>query len=353
MQFKPDKLTPSERMEAILTRQKPDRVPFIPFMHGFCPRNVGYPVAAMYEDAEKSFWSQVWTQRQYDYDGSPLYGYASYGGWEFGGGIEFPRSEWEQAPVVTRFPVQTEEDVWNLKSPDVKMAGSHPIIMEFSKLQAKMGMPVTGTSEGAFTTAGNICGVDQLCKWMIKKPEVAHRLLRVVTDFLVQTEHYWVKTFGAEKILAFIAEPTASNQLISPKQFEEFVLPYNKELQETILDMGIKHIFCHICGEQNLNLPHWAKIPMGDPGIVSFGHEVDLEVAGKYFPHDIIAGNVEPAVLQSGTADQVYELCQIAIGKGRKCPGGFVLMAGCEFPVMAPPYNLWIMRKAIDDFGWY
>ncbi|MFC1995832.1 uroporphyrinogen decarboxylase family protein [Chloroflexota bacterium] len=353
MQFKPNKLTPSERMEAIMSRRKPDRVPFIPFISGFCARNVGYPVSVIYEDAEKSFWSQVWTQRQYDYDGGPLYGYASYGGWELGGDIKFPRSEWEQAPVVTRFPVVTEEDVWKLQLPDVKTAGSHPIIMEFSKLQAKMDMPVTGMFEGVFLASGNTCGVAQLCKWMMKKPEVAHHLLHVVTDFLVQTVHYWVKTFGAEKILAFTAEATASNQLISPKQFEQFVLPYHKELHDAILDMGIKHIFCHICGEQNLNLPHWAKIPMGDPGIVSFGHEVDLETAGKYFPNDIIAGNVEPAIIQSGTADQVYELCRIAIDKGRKCPGGFVLMGGCEVPVMAPPYNIWIMRKAIDDFGWY
>ena len=353
MQFRPNRLTPSERMEAIMARRKPDRVPFIPFVSGFCARNVGYPVSVIYEDAEKSFWSQVWTRNQYDYDGGPFYGYASYGGWEFGGDIKFPRSEWEQAPVVTRFPVQTEEDVWNLKPPDVKTAGCHPIVMEFSKLQAKMGVAVIGIFEGAFLTAGNICEVDRLCKWMIKKPEVAHHLLRVVTDFLIQTAHYWVKTFGAEKILAFTCEATASNQLISPKQFEKFVLPYHKELHESILDMGIKHIFCHICGEQNLNLPHWAKIPMGDPGIVSFGHEVDLETAGKYFPNDIIAGNIEPAIIQNGTADQVYDLCRIAMEKGRKCPGGYVLMGGCEVPVMAPPYNIWIMRKAINDFGWY
>jgi len=353
MQFKPDKLSSPERMGAILTHQKPDRVPFIPFIFGFCARNVGYPTAAVYEDAEKSFWSQFWTQMQYDYDGSPLYAYASQGGWEFGGDIKFPRTEWEQAPTVARFPVETEEDVWNLKVPDVKTAGSNPLMMEFSQIQAKIGMPITVQLGGAFVDAGNICEVGKLCRWMVKKPEVAHRLLRVANDFLIQTAHYWVKTFGAEKILAFTGEPTAANQIISPKQFEQFALPYYQELHGEVINMGVKHIFCHICGEHNLNLPHWAKVPMGDPGIVSFGHEVDIETAAKYFPNDIIAGNVEPAVIQSGTADEVYELCRIAIEKGRKCPGGYVLMAGCELPVMAPSYNIWIMRKAINDFGQY
>lgn len=74
------------------------------------------------------------------------------------------------------------KDVWNLKAPDVKTAWAHYIMMEFGKVQAKLGMPVTVQLGGPFNNAGNIC-------------------------------------------------------------------------------IGIKHILCHICGEQNLNLPHWVKVP--------------------------------------------------------------------------------------------
>jgi uroporphyrinogen-III decarboxylase len=31
----------------------------------------------------------------------------------------------------------------------------------------------------------------------------------------------------------------------------------------------------------------------------------------------------------------------------------FILMTGCELPVDTPPYNLWAMRKAVNDFGYY
>jgi len=117
--------------------------------------------------------------------------------------------------------------------------------------------------------------------------------------------------------------------------------------------MGVKHINTHICGEQNLNLPYWAEIPMGNPGIISIGHEVDLDTASKYFPDHIIVGNVEPALIQTGKPEEVYELSRICIEKGKKHPGGFALAPGCELPPMAPPYNVWMMRKAINDFGWY
>jgi len=170
--------------------------------------------------------------------------------------------------------------------------------------------------------------------------------------FIAQAE-YWVETFGTENLMPTAGAPTESNQIVSPKQFEEFCLPYQKEVNERLLDLGVKHIFFHICGEQNLNLPYWAQVPMGDPGIVTFGHEVDIDTASRYFPNDIIMGNVNPALIQTGTAEEVYELCKVCIEKGKKHRAGFILAPGCEVPVKAPPYNVWMMRKAIEDFGWY
>ena len=84
-----------------------------------------------------------------------------------------------------------------------------------------------------------------------------------------------------------------------------------------------------------------------------FGHEVDLEAAGKFFPEDIILGNIEPAILQFGTPRKVYDLCQTAIEKGKKAPGGFILGPGCTLPPLAPPVNVFAMAKAVNDFGWY
>jgi uroporphyrinogen decarboxylase len=146
----------------------------------------------------------------------------------------------------------------------------------------------------------------------------------------------------------------ASNQVISPKYFETFLLPYQKELHEKILGMGIKHIFCHICGDQNLNLPYWTQVPMGNPGIVSFGHEVDLTTAVKYFGDTcIVAGNVEPAVIHAGTHEQVYRLAREAIEKAKDAPRGFILMPGCGISPLTPPYNVFMLKKATNDLGWY
>jgi uroporphyrinogen decarboxylase len=353
-QQRQDTMTPPERMGAIMSRQRPDRVPFIPFVFGFCAKNVGYPVRALYDDAEKSFWAQMWTAEMYGYDASPLYAYASMGGWEFGGEVKMPESEWEAAPVVTRFPAKTPEEVDALEIPEVATAGAYPIALEFAKIQQQFGMPVTVQGFSPFTTAGNISEVDILCRWLIKRPDTAHTLLRKCTDFYKKVIDYFVEQFPEYPMMVFDGEPTAANQIISPKQFEEFALPYYIESHQYIIDKGIKTIFSHICGEQNLNLQHWEKVAFGDPGIVSFGHEVDLRKAIEIFgDKHAIAGNVEPRVIQEGTGQEVYDLTKECIEKAKDAPSGYIMMAGCDVPVQAPPYNLYAMNKAVMDFGFY
>ena len=117
--------------------------------------------------------------------------------------------------------------------------------------------------------------------------------------------------------------------------------------------MGFRHIFCHICGDQNMNLPYWAQVPMGDPGIISIGHEIDFETAARYFPNDIILGNLEPAILQAGTPGEVYEETRKVIEKGKGLAGGFIFALGCSFPPRVSLDNVRAMNQAVDDFGWY
>jgi uroporphyrinogen decarboxylase len=117
--------------------------------------------------------------------------------------------------------------------------------------------------------------------------------------------------------------------------------------------MGYKNIFVHICGEQNANLPVWAKIPFGDPGILSFGHEVDLEKAAEYFPGQVIEGNLEPAIIQTRTPEEVYQATAEVVKKGMKLKNGFIFSPGCELPPNAPVENIKAMGRAVDDFGWY
>jgi len=348
-----DRMTKKERWLALLNHEPLDRIPFYGLAMGFSTFNQGNTIADLYNKPKKNFEAMTKTADKFGLQEIPWVGYAAWGAWEFGGDVKWPSGEFAQAPSVARHPVDTEEDGWNLKLPDVKTAGFHPLEMELAKMVAATDEPFIHPTFGPFTSAANMVGVEKFCKWLMKKPALARKLLRLSTDFYNNKTHWYVETFGPERLLPWTFDTVAANQIISPRQFEEFCLPYQREVHQTLLDMGVKHIMCHICGEQNENLVYWQQIPFGDPGILSWGHEVDLASLYDIFPQHIMMGNVEPAIILTGTQEQIYEATRVCIEKGKKHPGGFMLSAGCEFPPGAPEENMWAMVQAVSDFGWY
>ncbi|MFC1919827.1 uroporphyrinogen decarboxylase family protein, partial [Chloroflexota bacterium] len=174
--LKKDKLTKNERWAALLSRKPMDRTPVMGAALGFAMVNTGLSVVDFYNNPQKSYDAQMQTMDKFGFQDIPWIAYAAIGGWEFGGDIKWPSSEFAQAPTVLKHPVETEDDVWNLKVPDVKTAGIVPLMVEINKLVEKSGSPyMWGFVQGPFTLAGNISGVEKLTKWILKNPDVAHR----------------------------------------------------------------------------------------------------------------------------------------------------------------------------------
>jgi len=349
-----ESMSSAERMGAVMMGEKPDRVPIIPFAFGHCAVVCGEPIARAFDDAEQSFRVQLLASQMYGYDGGPLYAYASAGGWEFGGDIEFPVKKYSGAPVVTRHPVETEDDVYSLEVPeDITRAGALPIALGVARKQAEYGMPVTMHVGGPFSWTGSVIGEERMMMWMMKKPDLVHVVLDKVSDFLIKVAEHYVREFGAERIMAFSGEATASNMLISPKQFEAFVLPYLQKINSRVIELGVGPFFIHICGEQNKNLKYWQQVPLTKQTVISFGREVDLTTAMEMFPDHAIAGNVDPTLIQEGKAEEVFEQARECIETAKDHKGGYVLMAGCDLPPLAPPVNVFQLVKAAREFGRY
>ncbi|MDD5008162.1 MAG: uroporphyrinogen decarboxylase family protein [Syntrophorhabdaceae bacterium] len=355
MKLKQDRMSSAERIDSLFNYRRPDHVPIGMIAPSFSCRNAGLPVSVAYNDPEHNFYAMQWAAEQYAWDQAPqIVRHTIVEVMDFGGDVRLPEGEYEGALVVNSYPVKSESDVENLQMPDPEKTGMIGAALELGRLQKAHGLPVTFVSRSPFTVASNICGLQQFCKWLIKKPELCERLMKMAIDHIFNVLRYWVDTFGAEEVFVFMSSPSESNQVISPKQFEKFALPYHLLYHERLKALGIKRFYFHVCGEQNLNLPYLADASSWEhPAILSFGHEVSLETAAQYFQKDIICGNIEPAIIQTGTTQQVYEIAGATLEKGKDIPGGFILSAGCELPIAAPAANVFAITKAADDFGWY
>ncbi len=355
MRLKQDQMSSRERIEALFNRRKPDRVSISMGATAFASRNAGLSITEAYGDPEKIFEALLWTVEQYGWDPIALRSrHTILGAHDFGGEVRLPKGEYEGAMVVVSPPVKNARDVQNLKIPDPRTAGAIELGMRFARLQRSHGLPATFFSRSPMTEAANICGLEQFCRWIIKAPELCRRLLDMTLVHISNVLQYWVDTFKAENVFIYMSSPSESNQVISPRHFETFALPYHLKYHEIIKRLGVTRIGLHICGEQNLNLPIFAEAsPWVHPSILSFGHEVDLDAAMKLFPEDIIYGNIEPAKVQTESPGRVYEMARQIIEKGKKAPGGYVFSTGCELPKAAPPANVFAITKAVHDSGWY
>ncbi len=353
--MKQDKMNGRERMDALFNYRRLDRVPITMGATAFASKNAGLSITEGYGEPEKIFNALLWTMEQYGWDALPMRArHTVLGAHDFGGDVRLPKGEYEGAMVVVSPPVKKERDVENLKMPDPRTAGAIELGMRFAKLQRSHGLPATFLSRSPMTEAANICGLDQFCRWIIKAPELCQRLLEMTLIHILNVIQYWVDTFGAENVFVYMSSPSESNQVISPKHFERFALPYHLKYHERINSLGIKRVGLHICGEQNLNLPIFAEAsPWRHPSILSFGHEVDLEVAMKLFPKDIMYGNIEPAKVQTESAQRVYEMSKQIIEKGKKAPSGYIFSTGCELPKASPPANVFAITKAVHEYGGY
>jgi len=352
-EVKRDNMSTRERWEALVRGDELDRVPCLQFILGHTAVVNGRPIAKIYDDAGASFACQRRAMDMYGYDGLILHGWANAGGAEFGGDVEYPYRPYTGAPMVTRSPVQSEQDAWDLRVPDeIASVGTIPVSLEFSRLQFEAGMPCTIQVGSPLTWAGSVCGEERLMRWLIKKPDLVHHVLRVVTDFILKKAELWVLEFGPERIMAFDL-CIETNRLYSPSQFETFAFPYLSEVHDKLTAMGVAIFLSHICGEQNRNLPLWSQLSFGRRGMVSVGREIGLSAASAAFPSQVIMGNVDPVAIQEGTPEDALALCKACVTEGKDHPGGFALMSGCEIPPLAPPVNVFQMVKACREAGWY
>lgn len=359
MADKSDGKIQTERIMALLRRERPDRVPLWPFfdMTGFAAVYHNRPIADAYRDPRTSLEMQRKVCEDFGWICSPFF--PAFGVTDFGGKVKLPDSDFSQAPSTTRFPIEREEDIDRIEMPDI--SASKGIMREKEFYSLVVGEEFDNEPfkiflhlpSNPFDMAGRLCRPEILSRWLIKNPELAHRIIRFSQDILDEVMDYWFHAFGSENILVMSAGVLCSNQIISPKHFERYVLPYIKESHGRILAKGYERFYCHICGEHNMNMPFWRHVPMGDPGIVSIGHEVEIATAAEHFPTDIILGNIEPSIMQTGTPEEVYNATREVVEKGKAIPGGFIFSMGCQFPPRAKLENVEAMNRAVYDFGKY
>jgi MtaA/CmuA family methyltransferase len=231
-------------------------------------------------------------------------------------------------PFAARPLVGNKADLARLGRPDPLRAGSRMA----DRVQAARAMAgaagndclVLGWVDMPFAEACSLCGVTEFMMMLYDNPSLAHGILDLLADIVAD---FSLAQLGVGAPMIGAGDAAAS--LISPAQYREFALPYERRVVDRIHDAG-GLVKLHICG----NTTHLLDdIVQCDADLFNVDHLVAFEEAcdvygraGKCFK-----GNLDPvADVLHATPGQCSARCAELLEKasGQR----YMLSAGCEIP---------------------
>ncbi|NLX25969.1 MAG: uroporphyrinogen decarboxylase [Lentisphaerae bacterium] len=218
----------------------------------------------------------------------------------FGARCSFPANEFPHAHKV----IHSAEEIDSLEVPNPATDGLLPLVLNRLRL-AEPKIKAAGheirfaVARGPLNIASYLMGSTEFLMAMMMTPDRAHRLMRVITDFLNAWIDLQMKTFPTidgifllDDIIGFIGDT----------EFRTFGLPYFKELYDK--DVSVK--FLHNDAPCRVSAPYLPEIGVN---LFNMGFEVNLnelkEVTGNRVT---MLGNIPPRdVLASATPDEVEQ----------------------------------------------
>lgn len=195
-------------------------------------------------------------------------------------------------------------------------------------------------------------GMDRLLMAYVEEPEFAHRLSRIVIDYKKAVLNRAIDE-GIDAVVGGDDYAFRTALLMSPVFFEEFIVPYMREMVETAHSRGIPYIK-HTDGNiwPILEMMVGTGIDAIDPIEPIAGMDIG-EVKVRYGEWVAVVGNVDcGTLLPYGTKQQVIDAVKETIAKA-SVGGGHVIASSNSIHPGVKPENYRTMVEAAHQFGTY
>lgn len=190
---------------------------------------------------------------------------------------------------------------------------------------------------GPLTLASQMIGVNKLMKLMRKDAEAVFAIMDFTRELVVK---YWSLFIEAGVEHVSIAEPLASGDMISPKMFEKYVIPYAQYVNKAV--EGKVSRMLHICGNTEHVLP---LIPDTGTDMFSLDFKTSLVSAREHLDGKVaFAGHIDPVnVMMTKTPAEITADAERCGREAEWQKGGFILMPGCDLAPATPLENIQAM----------
>lgn len=246
----------------------------------------------------------------------------------------------DNPPAVSTHVLEQGKELSELKVP-TEQDGRLPVVLAATReLVAKYGDQVAmyGLITGPFTLALHLKGTDIFYD-MIDEPEEVEKLMQFCEKVARKMARMYIEA-GVD--IVALVDPMTSQ--ISPDNFEEFVLPYAKNVFDDIHAQG-KLGSMFVCGDATRNIDAMCRTHCDN---LCIDENVDLGYAVKTAqPYGVsVGGNIKLTLtMLFGTPyDNMMDATNCMQIGGNK---GFILSPGCDMPYATPVENVQAVTKTV------
>ena len=198
-------------------------------------------------------------------------------------------------------------------------------------------IPTIGSLTGPLSTAASLVDPMNFLKQLRRERDGAHKVLDYVTKHLITYGTLMVEQ-GASAIS--IADPTATGEILGPRLFEEYAVPYLNQLIDAIHCLGVP-VIVHICGEVGMVKP---QLNMLKGNAISVDAFVNLKKMKEENESLTTMGNLSTYLLEFGEAQKVYQTAKHLLRDRID-----IIAPACGLSTSTPLENIKAFTKAITE----
>ena len=236
-------------------------------------------------------------------------------------------------PRVTGYNDKPLEVIIENYSPVSVTTGRMGVVLAAIRELRNDRIPVIGNVSGHISTASSVVDPLEIFKMLRREPERATRFLAFINDYLIRYALEMVKA-GADVIS--ISDPTATGEILGPRNFQKFAVPYYQKIITALHKEGIP-VILHICGNAS-NIVESLNEVMANA--VSFDSIVNMKLARKGIKTGLM-GNVSTQLLHTGERTKIVSITRHALHSEVD-----IVAPACGLSMATPISNL----KAMTDY---
>jgi len=346
----------SERAKKVQHGEKVDRVPNLIWSNGAPAKFFGYTIKQIMDDFKLSAELALSAYEAWGWDVPPFLmgeAFLNIGSQDIGAKLSFPEDNFS---LLMEPACKTAEDVEKYEIPDIEEMRKRGVMDRqfeaYNHVRKKYDFepPWLPTTCATPTIAGNFVSHENILKWMATDPTLAKKVNKIYTEIQSMRMKYTIEEINPTRPALYFVTDFA-DEVMSPKHWEEYVLPVYNEWAKVAKENGCG-IMYHLCGDHRLVFKEGLVDKLRNVGLLHVASEVDIkDVVERFGDKYLIAGNMSIESYRFGTPMDAYNEAKRQVEIGKECEKGFWLLVECDYAVDTPPGHAYAISKAVLDHG--